>query len=697
MKKVLPRTLSCLLAISLLLFSFTIYASGAGKYGTTHRALTVSPPPDLFVNTDINSNVATNVSLGTPVVTDDNAVVSVTNNAPASYPLGITTVTWTVTDNTGSTATATQNVTVTDNQKPFIYKMGEISVSNDPGQCGAKVKLFIPYAYDNSGGPVMVTNNAPAWFSVGSVTITWTATDVFGNSDTSTQVITVIDNELPTIAVTDIHVNNTPGQCGAAVDLGTPVTSDNCGVVSVTNDAPAFFQTGTTLVNWTVTDKTGYTNHATQTVVVTDIEKPVITAPDNVTVNNSAGKCGATAVALGTPVTSDNCGISGVSNNAPAVFPTGTTTVVWTVTDNSGNISTASQTVTVKDVQAPVFSNIPANTVASCDNIPAPATPTATDNCTAQPDITFSEISTRGTDATKTSYYNYSITRTWIAKDAAGNSSTAKQVITVADKTAPHITVPASINVANDLNTCGAIVKYTVTANDNCSSPVTLTYSKSSNSLFATGTTIVTVTAKDVSGNISSASFTVTVTDTQKPSVTAPANISLTVNNNNSTVSNLNIGTPQTSDNCGVKSITNNAPNTYAVGTTTVTWTVKDNSGNTSTAKQTITVTVSSTKKKSNEITEQPVSAVKDEVEEPLKIVVAPNPSNTYFTLKLESKYDTPVTLHVFDMNGRIIDVKSKLGANNTVQIGQNYVPGVYIADAVQGTRHTTVQLLKLR
>jgi len=676
----------------LFLFSFTIHASGSVKHGTTHQALTVSPPPDLFVNTDINSNVATNVSLGTPVVTDDSVVVSITNNAPASYPLGKTIVTWTVTDNTGSTVTATQNVTVTDNQKPFIYKMGEISVANDPGQCGAMVRLFIPYAYDNSGGPVMITNNAPAYFSVGSVSITWTATDVFGNSDTSTQVITVIDNELPSISVTDIHVNNTPGQCGATVNLGTPVTGDNCGVVSVTNDAPAFFSTGTTLVNWTVTDKTGYTNHATQTVVVTDIEQPLITAPANVTVNNSAGKCGATAVTLGTPVTSDNCGVLSVSNNAPAFFPTGITTVVWTVTDNSGNTSAASQTVTVKDVQAPVLSNIPANTVVSCDNIPASVAPTATDNCTAQPAITFSEINTRGTDATKTSYYNYTITRTWIAKDAAGNSSTAKQVVTVADKTAPVIIVPANINVSNDLNICGAVVKFTVSAGDNCGSPVTLTHSKSSGTLFSTGTTVVTVTAKDVSGNISSASFTVTVTDTQKPSVTAPANISLTISGN--TIANISLGVPVTSDNCGVKSISNNAPVVYLLGTTIVTWTVKDNSGNTSTATQTVTIIA---KKKSNEITEQPASAVKDAVEIPLKITVAPNPSNTYFTLKLESKYDAHVTLHVFDMNGRIIDVKSKLGANSTVQIGQNYVPGIYIADAVQGTQHTTVQLLKLR
>ena len=49
-----------------------------------------------------------------------------------------------------------------------------------------------------------------------------------------------------------------------------------------------------------------------------------------------AGQCYATGVALGTPTTADNCGVASVTNNAPAQFPVGTTTVTWTVTDNHG-------------------------------------------------------------------------------------------------------------------------------------------------------------------------------------------------------------------------------------------------------------------------------------------------------------------------------------------------------------------------
>ena len=60
-----------------------------------------------------------------------------------------------------------------------------------------------------------------------------------------------------------------------------------------------------------------------------------ISCPALVTVVASPGLCGATNVALGTPVVADNCGPVSVTNNAPAVFPVGTNTVIWTVSDSA--------------------------------------------------------------------------------------------------------------------------------------------------------------------------------------------------------------------------------------------------------------------------------------------------------------------------------------------------------------------------
>jgi hypothetical protein len=707
MKKSLQVPL-CFLALSFLLLSSASGSPGGiqvtslkqfspvGHFIVKNQVVTVTAPADITVSTDPWLDLASNLSLGAATVSTENGsgTYTVSNNAPPTFPIGTTEVTWKATDAEGNGATAVQKVTVVDTEKPFIFRPYEISVVNDPGQCGAAVPLTTPDYYDNSGS-VTFTSDAPAYFPVGSVLITWTATDKYGNSDTSTQLITVIDNELPTISANDIIVNNSPGKNGATVNPGTPVTADNCGVVSVENDAPAFFPIGATVVHWIVTDKAGYTNITTQTIKVVDVEKPKITTPAPVTLNNTTGKCGSAAT-LAPPVVSDNSGATSITNNAPAWLPTGTTLVVWTVQDNSGNTSAATQTVVVKDVEAPVFASVPANVTVSCDGIPAVAAPVVTDNCTASPAVTYSQVSTQGSDASKTTRYNYTLTRTWTAKDAAGNTSTVKQVITVQDKAGPAITVPATITKSNDANVCGATVSYSVSAADPCGSPVTITYSKNSGTVFSTGTTVVTVTAKDVSGNASTKTFNITINDTQKPTVKAPSNISTTTGNNS--VSNVNLGTPTSGDNCGVKTVTNNAPSSYPVGVTTVTWTVTDVNNNTATATQTVSVTSSKKRSAVNTTTQSMGSLVENSTEESaLKITVAPNPSTSYFTLSVQARTNQPVKLRVIDLQGRVVDARSKLGANSTLQVGHAYLPGTYFAEFIQGTERKVIQLIKVR
>src|SRR5262249_59337524 len=195
--------------------------------------------------------------------------------------------------------------------------------------------------------------------NMGTATVTWTVTDSSGNTATATQLVTVKDHEVPRFralaALADVPTD--AGKCYATgVALGTPTTGDNCGVANVSNDAPAQFNKGTTTVTWTVTDSSGNTATATQLVTVKDHEIPTITAPAALAdVPTDAGKCYATGVALGTPTAGDNCGVANVSNDAPAQFNKGTTTVTWTVTDSSGNTATATQLVTVKDHEIPTI------------------------------------------------------------------------------------------------------------------------------------------------------------------------------------------------------------------------------------------------------------------------------------------------------------------------------------------------------
>src|SRR5690606_1149225 len=184
-------------------------------------------------------------------------------------------------------------------------------------------------------------------FPLGSTIVTWTVTDGAGLTATAEQTVIVEDTTAPTINAPVAVTVSADANCEASdVALGTPVTADNCSVVSVTNDAPATFPLGSTIVTWTVTDGAGLTATAEQTVIVEDTTAPTITAPAAVTESADAN-CEASNVALGTPVTADNCSVVSVTNDAPATFPLGSTIVTWTVTDGAGLTATAEQTVIV--------------------------------------------------------------------------------------------------------------------------------------------------------------------------------------------------------------------------------------------------------------------------------------------------------------------------------------------------------------
>ncbi|MDD2412851.1 MAG: gliding motility-associated C-terminal domain-containing protein, partial [Bacteroidales bacterium] len=114
---------------------------------------------------------------------------------------------------------------------------------------------------------------------------------------------------------------------------------------------------GTTTVTWTVTDGSGNIATCEQLVVVTDIELPTIVCPEDIV------SC-SNIIILTPPTVSDNCGIASITNDAPLVFPNGTTQVNWTVTDVNGNISECIQNVSISNIEV----NITASAQVSCHN-----------------------------------------------------------------------------------------------------------------------------------------------------------------------------------------------------------------------------------------------------------------------------------------------------------------------------------------
>jgi len=164
---------------------------------------------------------------------------------------------------------------------------------------------------------------------------------------------------------------------------------DNCGGLLTRSINHTLFgcgNIGSNSVTLTVTDLCGNTASCMAIVTVRDTTPPVVTCPANVTVNADPGQCSATGVALGTPQSSDNCGVASTVNNAPGSYPVGTNTVVWTVHDAHGNSASCNQLVIVVDNQPPTIT-CPANVVTATDvglcsksNVTW-AAPTATDNC----------------------------------------------------------------------------------------------------------------------------------------------------------------------------------------------------------------------------------------------------------------------------------------------------------------------------
>ncbi|MBE0654564.1 MAG: HYR domain-containing protein, partial [Bacteroidales bacterium] len=453
--------------------------------------------------------------------------------------------------------------------------------------------LGTPTTSDNCG-IASVVNNAPAAFPTGNTTVIWTVTDNSGLTATASQVVTVIDNQPPVIvAPANVSVNTDAGTCTAtAAALGTHTPSDNCGIASVVNNAPGTFPTGNTTVTWTVTDNAGLTATASQLVTVVDNQLPVIVAPANVSVNTDPGSCNATGVLLGTPTTSDNCGIASVVNNAPAAFPTGNTTVTWTVTDNSGLTATATQVVTVTDKQPPVIVNCAVNRSQNADGNGESTVPDLTAEIVVTENCSYPLIITQSPPAGTTIAIG-AIMVNILAEDAAGNSASCSTIITVVEDGAPIITTcAAERTLTMDAGCTVSLPDLTgeVIATDN-GTIVSVTQIPEAGVLAGPGTTNVSILVTDDVGNSSVCTTKITVIDEIPPVITAPVGISRQTDMGSCTATGISLGTPLASDNCSVAGITNDAPASFPVGVTTVTWTVTDNAGLTATDVQTVTIT----------------------------------------------------------------------------------------------------------
>ena len=253
-----------------------------------------------------------------------------TADASDTYPVGITDVTWTITDNSGATnTTCTQTIIVTDDQDPEITAC---PVTRDITGCSTAAITGPVYSTVSTASTYAVFNDATnlgegsdnciftvSYIDVATgtcpivVTRTWTLTDASGNFVSCNQVINIDDNTPP---VVDCPASfSTPAGfdlgyidysipaftyndvCTSPVDIditwsitgpdatGTTVTVSGSGLIPV----PYRFYAGVSTVTYTFADDCG--NPATCEFTINVLFPPSITCIPDVEYNTDADAC----------------------------------------------------------------------------------------------------------------------------------------------------------------------------------------------------------------------------------------------------------------------------------------------------------------------------------------------------------------------------------------------------------------------
>jgi hypothetical protein len=467
------------------------------------------------------------------------------------YSIGNHTVVYRAQDSLGNVGSCSLVVTVVDAEDPVLVCPANISVSTDAGQAFKSYpQMPTPTTIsDNSGNPMTPVTTLVSWtsttstvapaaystpgtilsgpvqFYIGTTVVQYSVSDSSGRTTTCNIHVTVADTENPRVccpgqaagggcpqggASPSLAVNTDPGASGppgrnyaTQTLVGSQATaSDNSGVngtismgivaangaVTPVQSGTAFqFPIGSTTVRYSTFDESSNSGFCDITVVVSDVEAPVLTCPPNIVVNTTAPTIAGTSgsnsaiVTVTAATVADNSGASLTVNGSYGQlnYTIGSHTLVYSARDGAGNAASCSVNITVEDNEAPVL--------------------------TCPPNIAF-ELNSSVSYLTLDLSQNYSGTYNGYVVSGNTTTSTSRHVIGLATITdnnnlvaTPVVSARATINgVANSLITSGAH-RFGCCA----SSP-----------------TLVTFSATDVDGNVGTCSMTVTVRDIVPPTLT---------------------------------------------------------------------------------------------------------------------------------------------------------------------------------
>jgi len=525
--------------------------------------------------------------------------------------------TWKVSAPNGKFKIHKQEIYVIDNQAPkFVEAFPTKDLKFD---CASKVpKAAVLTAKDNCDTAVKVIykedkkENGP-----NNVTITrvWTVTDLVGNQTKHVQIITVKDDVKPTFNEKLPEKNPKPYTCASEVPKPITLTAkDNCDTnVKVVYKATKkengtnkncpnnYTETRT----WTAMDIAGNKTEHTQTIVVKDDIKPTFTTktlPEKQLKFSCAAKVPKAEVLKFT----DNCDKTEKTailkeNKIPGSCPNNYSIErTWTAEDLCGNKEIYKQTITVIDDEKPIFQGVlpPTNLKLSCANeVPTALTLKFTDNC----DPNVKEV--KATDAIKKGNCknNFTIVRTWLAKDLCGNEAKYTQTIVVKDDIKPKFqgVLPKDLTFDSAKEVPPAQeLEFT----DNCDTTIKKVKAKEEKLKETCPNNFVlkrTWIAKDACGNQTTHEQIITVADTIAPTIQKHAE-DLTVQcdgeGNQTDLENWlnNYANAVITDNSGKVKWTHNYTGLIKsmgnIGSVTVTFTCSDECDNSVTTKATFTI-----------------------------------------------------------------------------------------------------------
>ena len=423
----------------------------------------------------------------------------------STFALGHTKVTCTATDDAGNSAQSDFDVLVKDTTAPELTLPANIT-TEATGSSGAVVS-FTATASDIVDGSVAVSCDpvSGATFAITTTTVNCSATDAHGNLATGSFKVTAEDTTAPLLSLPadqTFEGNATGGYNGAYTGATATDVVDASPAVVCTPTSPNFFALGDTTVNCTATDASGNSSSGSFKVTAEDTTAPLLSLPVDQTFegNTAGGYSGTYTGATATDVVDASPDVV-CTPASPNFFALGDTPVNCTATDDSGNSSSGSFTVTVEDTTSPTitfFSRLPVANVFGWNN----GSVTVTWGCSDIVGVVAASVSkTVSSEGSAQS-------ATGTCADTSGNTASDTQSGINIDLTNPTLTWSGGINNGDTFYFLFVPPAPTCTAGDLLSGPNGCGVTGYGTSL---GSHTLTATAYDKAGNSYSEGRTYTV------------------------------------------------------------------------------------------------------------------------------------------------------------------------------------------